>query len=143
MIIKQHPCLDKIDNMVYMPYNMKRETMNKFKVIFYENENGKCPVKEFIDTLTPKMRSKMIGMLEILQDNGYELREPYSKSLNDGIFEIRCKVGTDITRVLYFFYCGGNIVLTNGFIKKTPKTPPQEIILAKNRRSDYIRRHQK
>ena len=46
------------------------------------------------------------------------LREPYSKHLDDGIFELRCKFGSDITRVLYFFYYEGKIILTNGFVKK-------------------------
>ena len=40
-----------------------------------------------------------------------------------GIFELRAKVGTDISRVLYFFYYEGRIVLTHGFIKKTQRTP--------------------
>ena len=86
------------------------------------------------------MRAKMADMISILQDNGYELREPYSKHLDDGIFELRCKVGSNITRVLYFFYYEGKIILTNGFVKKTQKTPPEEIRLAKERRADYIER---
>lgn len=71
------------------------------------------------------------------------LREPYSKHLDDGIFELRCKVGSNITRVLYFFYYEGTIVLTNGFVKKTQKTPLGEIALAKERRADYIERMEK
>jgi len=42
--------------------------------------------------------------------------------------------------VLYFFYYEGKIILTNGFVKKTQKTPPEEIRLAKERRADYIER---
>ena len=49
-----------------------------------------------------------------------------------GIFELRAKVGTDISRVLYFFYYEGRIVLTHGFIKKTQRTPAGEIEKAKN-----------
>ena len=45
--------------------------------------------------------------------------------------------------VLYFFYYEGTIVLTNGFVKKTQKTPPGEIALAKERRADYIERMEK
>ncbi|MBS6104821.1 type II toxin-antitoxin system RelE/ParE family toxin [uncultured Megasphaera sp.] len=45
-----------------------------------------------------------------------------------------------ITRALFFFYVGGKIVVTNGFTKKTQKTPPKEISLAQKRRTDYIRR---
>lgn len=130
-----------IDNMVYMPYNnYKGAYMVDFEVIFYEEENGDCPVEKFINSLDVKMRAKMIGLLELLEEKGNQLREPYSKPIDDGIFEIRCKVGNDITRVLYFFYYEGKIILTNGFIKKTQKTPPEEIKLAKERRADFKER---
>ncbi len=45
----------------------------------------------------------------------------------DGIFELRAQQGSDITRVLYFFQIGNKAYLTNGFTKKTQKTPPSEI----------------
>ena len=48
------------------------------------------------------MRAKVLGIINVLEEKGNRLREPYSKHLDDGIFEIRGKVGTDITRVLYF-----------------------------------------
>jgi len=64
----------------------------------------------------------------------------YSKHLEDGIFEIRTKFGSDITRVLYFFVIGRRIILTNGFVKKTQKTPASEIALAKQYRADYLSR---
>lgn len=130
-----------IDNMVYIPYNnFKGDYMTEFKVIFYEKENGDCPVEEFITSLDAKMRAKMVGLLELLEEKGNQLREPYSKLIDDGIFEIRCKVGNNITRVLYFFYFEGKIILTNGFVKKTQKTPTEEIKLAKERRADYEER---
>ena len=74
--------------------------------------------------------------------NGYELREPYSKHLDEGIFELRAKVGSDISRVLYFFIVGRKVVLTNGFIKKTQKTPPSEIEKAKEYRKEYLNREE-
>ena len=86
------------------------------------------------------MRAKLVGLLQILQDKGNLLREPYSKHLDNGIFEIRGKVGTNITRVLYFFYYDNKIILTNGFVKKTNKTPVNEIKLAKMRRKVYLDR---
>ena len=82
----------------------------------------------------------MVGLLEILEEKGNALREPYSKHLDDGIFEIRCKVGKNITRVLYFFFYKRKIILTNGFVKKTLKTPKDEIKLAKVRRKDFLER---
>lgn len=127
--------------MVYIPYNVyKGDFMQKFEVIFYEKENGDCPVEEFLNSLDVKMRAKLVGLLELLEEKGNQLREPYSKLIDDGIFEIRCKVGNNITRLLYFFYYKGKIILTNGFVKKTQKTPLEEIKVAKARRTDYKRR---
>ena len=114
--------------------------MSDFKVIAYEKENGEVPIEEFLDSINPQMRAKIFGLLGILQEKGNMLREPYSKHLEDGIFELRCKFGSNITRVLYFFYYERRIILTNGFIKKTQKTPKEEIQIAKDRRNDYIER---
>ena len=114
--------------------------MRRFAIEFFDKENGSEPAKEFIFSLDKKMRTKVLFILDILADNGYELRKPYSKHLEDGIFELRAKVGSDISRVLYFFYVGSRIVLTNGFIKKTQKTPEQQIKLAKQYRAEYLKR---
>lgn len=92
--------------------------MDKFEVEFYTKDNGEKPAKDFILSLDTKMRAKLMGMVNILEEKGNQLREPYSKHLEDGIFEIRGKVGTDITRVLYFFYYDRRIILTNGFVKR-------------------------
>ena len=97
-------------------------------------------MQEFLDPLDPKMRAKLLGSVALLEANGPQLREPYSKSIGDGIFEIRAKQGSNITRVLYFFFVGRNIILTNGFLKKTQKTPVSEIALAQKYRADYLKR---
>ena len=115
--------------------------MEAFLVEFYEQENGERPVEDFLNRLDIKMRSKLLMVLKVLQEKGNQLREPYSKHLEDGIFEVRGKVGNDISRVLYFFYHGGKIILTNGFIKKTQKTPRSEITKAKEYRADYLERY--
>ena len=116
--------------------------MEEFEIIFYETTDGKCPVTDFIDGLPKKMREKIFKSLDLLKIKGNSLREPYSKPLEDGIFELRCKVGSDLTRTLYFFYVGKKIIFTNGFTKKTRRTPQNEIELAKTRREDYIRREE-
>jgi len=114
--------------------------LRKFDVNFYKEENGDCPVEQFLDSLDNKMKAKILKMIMLLQQNGNELREPYSKSLGDGIFELRVKHATDITRILYFFVIGNKIILTNGFVKKAQKTPQGEIELAKKYRDDFLRR---
>ena len=77
--------------------------MNDYNTIFYETADGRIPAKEFLLSLDYDMRAKMIRTLELLQKNGPDLREPYSKELEDGIFELRVKFGTNISRLLYFF----------------------------------------
>lgn len=114
--------------------------MQRFEVEYFEKEDGTYPAEEFILSQDVKMRAKLFRLLELLEEKGNTLREPYSKSLDDGIFEIRAKQGSNITRVLYFFYVGNKIILTNGFIKKSQKTPPSEIDLAKKYRAEYEKR---
>ena len=115
----------------------------RFHVEFYEKSNGEPPAREFLLALDKKMRVKLLSMIAILENNGYELREPYSKHLSEGIFELHTKLASNITRVLYFFYADQRIILTNGFVKKTPKTPPQEIERAKEYRRDYLQRKER
>lgn len=112
--------------------------MKNFDVIAYTKTDGTVPVNEFLYTLSDKMRAKMLKEFELLEEYGNELREPYTKHIENGIFELRVKLGSDISRTLYFFYIGKTIILTNGFIKKTQKTPKREIELAKKYRNDFL-----
>lgn len=109
-------------------------------VEYYEREDGTAPAEDFILQQPPKMRAKILRNLCLLEELGPALREPYSSSIGDALFEIRSKVGSDITRVLYFFFDGDKAVLTNGFVKKTQRTPQREIDKAMRYRSDYLRR---
>lgn len=112
-------------------------------VELYELDDGTEPVRHFLDSIDPKLKAKMFREIDLLMENGPELRMPHSRPVEDGIFEIRAKQGTDIGRVLYFFFFGKKAVLTNGFIKKSQKTPRREIDLAKKYRDDYCERQKK
>ncbi len=114
--------------------------MNEFDIIFYNKPDGSEPAMDFILSLDDKMQARVLKTIKLLSKNGNNLREPYSKHLVDGIFEIRAKVGSNLSRVLYFFVVGHKIVITNGFIKKSQKTPKSEIELAKKYRNDFINR---
>ena len=73
--------------------------------------------------------------------SSFSLREPYSKAMGDGLFELRVKFASDITRIFYFFVVNNKIVLTNGFVKKTMRTPKAELDLARKYKADYERSH--
>lgn len=112
-----------------------------YEIILYDTIEGRCPVQEFLDSLEPKILAKTLRTIDLLEYNGPRLREPFSKSLEDGILELRTKQGSDITRILYFFIVGQKIILTNGFLKKTQKIPRFELELAKKYKADYERRN--
>ena len=109
-----------------------------FQVEFFREEDGSKPVGEFVKTLRVKLKAKVVSDLDLLEEYGNLAREPLSKHLEDGIFEVRSKEGTDIVRVLYFFDKDKTIIATNGFIKKQDKTPRSEIDLAKKRREVFL-----
>jgi phage-related protein len=112
-----------------------------FSLEFYKTKDGRKPVEEFMVGLDNKMRTKAIHELMLLRDKGNKLREPFSKALADGIFELRIQQGSNDSRIFYFFFVGAKIILTNGFIKKTQKTPAAQLALAKQYKRDYERRH--
>jgi len=114
--------------------------MSNYQVLFFEKENGDAPAEEFINALDVKMSAKAYRLIAMISENGPDLREPYSKHLEDGIFELRIQAGSDISRIFYFFMIERRIVLTNGFIKKTQKTPQSEIDKAKAYRKEYLER---
>lgn len=114
--------------------------MDKFTVEYYIRYDGSCPTQEFMESLDRKMRAKLLRLQLMLEQNGNSLTEPYSKYLEDGIFELRAQQGNNIVRVLYFFVVGQKIIITNGFIKKTQKTPKRELQLAKKYRAEYIKK---
>jgi len=65
--------------------------------------------------------------------------ETYLKHLEntDGLYEIRVQLGSDIFRIFCFFDEGQLVIITNGFQKKTQKTPKQEIETALKIKSEY------
>ncbi len=132
----------KLDNICYITYIDKADESENFEIVFYKKRGGQCSIQEFLDSLDVKMRAKALLMAALLREHGANLRLPYSKQLEDGIFELRAKQGSNITRLLYFFFAGKKAVLTNGFVKKTQKTPRDQIQKAKEYRSDYLAQNQ-
>ena len=114
-----------------------------FEIHFYRTKNGDCPIEDFLDALSPKLRSKSLQTIDYLRTFGNELRDPFSKKIewkNESIFELRVKPSNNIIRIFYFFCIGNRIILTNGFVKKTQKTPKKEIGKAIKLKKDYLKR---
>jgi phage-related protein len=110
-------------------------------VNFYHRPNGQSPVEEFLDSLTGKQAQKVLWVLELIEELETIPRQYFKKLIeSEGLWEVRIQLGNDIFRLLGFFDGGSLLILTNGFAKKTQKTPPQEIALAVRRKNDYLAR---
>lgn len=114
--------------------------VNKFRVIYYESDNGHCPVQEFIDDRDLRNQAKIMAYIELLEKNGPLLPRPYADILVDGIHELRIKLSGEQIRVLYFFIYENFIILTHCFRKNSDKVSKAEIEKAKNIRNDFIKR---
>jgi phage-related protein len=111
------------------------------EIRFYRNADGDCPVEEFLDGLGPKQAQKIAWVLKLVKELPLVPRQ-YLKKLEgaDELWEVRAEFGGDAFRLLGFWDAGSLIILTNGFAKKTQKTPERELALAAQHRRDYLNR---
>jgi phage-related protein len=112
-----------------------------FEIDYFKLGSGHCPFKEFLESLILEDRVDILSSIEELRfrlNNSLNVSNKLSKHLRDGIFEVRVKHRTKISRSLYFFQFGKKIVFTNGFIKKTEETPKKEIEKAINYKNIFI-----
>ena len=105
-------------------------------VVFYkESGSGNEPVKKWLLTLTKEERRHIGNDLRTVQI-GWPLGMPLVRSLGSGLWELRSNVPHGIARVIFMMY-KGEIILLNGFIKKSQKAPKEELDLARKRANKY------
>lgn len=111
----------------------------KHPIKFFRKESGRCPVKNFLDSLRGKQAQKVTWVLKLIQ-NRDQIPSRYWKKLKgtDDIWEARIDFAGDTFRILGFYGRDKDIILTNGFVKKTQKTPKREIQQAKKRKKQYF-----
>lgn len=106
-----------------------------FDIFFYRDTNGNSPIEEFLyklkQTNNPLAERTFKGLGKL--KNRIYHREPLSKHLETGLWELRIKAGNDILRILYTFSKGRVIILLHVFIKKQQKTPKIELEMARKR----------
>ena len=111
---------------------------------FYRLPSGQSPVEAFLDSLSGKQAQKVLWVLQIVEELESVPHQYFKKLIDsEGIWEVRIQFGNDIFRLLGFFDNGTLLILTNGFAKKSQKTPSQEISLAIRRKNDYLARRTK
>lgn len=112
--------------------------MEKISCFYYLTESGRSPAREFIDGLDPKAQQKFFFVKSLLEEFGHRLPEPHAKYIGDAIFELRFKGREGAVRILYFFFHRNQVIFTNGFVKKTDKTPRNEKLIAMERRKRFL-----
>ena len=109
-----------------------------WKIVLYSSSSGDKPVEEFIKSLQKPTQAKVIRIVELLEKFGNNLGAPYSKKINNKLYELRIK-GKEEVRILYTFDTGKVVYLLHGFKKKSQKTPREEMEVA-GKRLDRIYR---
>ncbi|AWG21925.1 addiction module toxin RelE [Flavobacterium faecale] len=102
-------------------------------ILFYKDY-----FEDFFVKQRTKVKDKIIWTLELIEELE-RVPENYLKHIENtnGLYEIRVKQGSDIFRIFCFFDQGKLIILANGFLKKTQKTPKKEIEKAIKIKQDY------
>lgn len=111
------------------------------EIYFYHTASGRCPVEEFLATLSDKQVEKIFWVFRLIKTLNVVPKQYFKRLENsDDIWEARVQLGNNIFRFLGFWAESRLIVLTHGFAKKTQKVPRQEIELAETRMKDYLHR---
>lgn len=104
----------------------------KLPAFFYENANGRQPVREWLLDLSPEDR-KIVGSDIQKVEFGWPLGMPYCRSLGDGLWEVRSNLADGKIGRVVFCIVRKCMVLLHAFIKKTQKTPAHDLKLALKR----------
>ena len=106
------------------------------RVVFFKTDTGNEPVRAWLKEL-PKEDCKIIGADILTVQYAWPVGKPLVDHLGDGLWEVRSRLDHRIARTL-FAVVNQEIVLLHGFIKKQPRTPPDELELAKKRKKQYL-----
>ena len=113
------------------------------RIDFYKTATGGSPVEEFLDTLSDSQVNKVLWVLKLVREFEPVPSQYFTKLVNtDDIWEVRVQMAGNIFRLLGFIEGSRIVILTNGFQKKTQKTPKREIELAEARKREYQSRRE-
>jgi len=103
----------------------------QLKVVFFRSQRGKEPVRDWLKDL-PLQDRKVIGEDIKTVQFGWPLGMPLVRKLEPDLWEVRSLISGGIARVL-FTVQAQFMVLLHGFIKKSVKTPLDDLLLARKR----------
>jgi len=112
---------------------------HEWSILFYTDERGYEPVREFLGTVDRKTRARFAWSIEQLRVRNVQAREPLVRHLEGKIWELREESQTNIYRLLYAFVDGRRILFLHGFQKKEQRTRRREIEMAQRRLDAFQR----
>ena len=104
----------------------------KIIVVFYRTESGNEPVREWLLSLDREDK-KTIGVDVKTVEYGWPIGMPVCRPLGKGLYEVRSNISHKRIARVIFTIIDQTMILLNGFVKKTQKTPKEEIALALKR----------
>lgn len=90
-------------------------------------------VQREIFALPAGLLARYIHLTDRMIGFGPHLGMPHTRSIDKGLFELRLKAAEGIARVFYFVRSGQRIVMLHPFVKKSQKTTPKELKIARRR----------
>lgn len=114
----------------------------EWQVVFYQDDAGVEPVKDFILEQPDGAIAEILHVLKLLREFNVQLGLPYVRKMGkSGLRELRIKHSSDLYRIFYFAYIGQKLVLLHAILKKGARTPPGDLETALQRMDDYTERH--
>ena len=108
------------------------------RIDFYKTVTDVSPVEDFLDTLSDTQTKKILWVMKLVRELNPVPSQYFTKLVNtDDIWEVRVQIGGNIFRLLGFIEGDRLVILTNGFQKKTQKTPRREIELAETIKREH------
>ena len=106
-------------------------------IVIYREDSGRAPFLDWFDRLPEKAKVQCRARLELLMEQGHQLRRPAADYLRDGIYELRARAGQVQYRMLYFFHGQAVVVISHAITKKEAAVPPIEIERARRRKHAF------
>jgi phage-related protein len=110
----------------------------KLAVAFYRSKAGAEPVLDWLRDLSPEDRQALGRDLRLVEI-GWPVGMPLCKPLGGGLWEVRSRLSNHRIARVIFCASQGSMILLHAFIKKTQKTPPTELDVAKARQKEVDR----
>lgn len=110
-----------------------------YNIYFYNKKSNEIPVLDFISNLTIKEQAQLLREITLVGIIEEQFRGTYFAYVSEEIFELNIKIRNRLTKVFYFVKDGDNVIILNGFTKKTKVNPPQLFIKAYDKKIEYFK----